>query len=240
MEAFYNERFFTLSLGSFAVWTWIFPILLGAAFFNVLQLELRYLTGFAVFSLLFEYFSGTSLALDFFLNLDLVETRTNYPYYHLVTPVFCWFQIKIFAPVLRKVMSVRLLNGSFLAFLLFCAWNAWKGDGYQQFNGNTLVLLSISCILMGVTYFIYLLQTLITERPERSALFWLSSGTVIYYSGSFLVWLAVEYINVSRAEFYSIYNIHSALSILLHLCYCVAIWVAVTEKNQDLLTTMHS
>ncbi len=233
MELFYNQRFLTFSLSSLGVWTWALPIMLGLIFLRSLHVELRWLLYLSVFSIAFEYISATPWALNKF------ETPTNYPYYHLVTPVYFWFHLKIFKPLLLRYFSQQLINGVLIAFILFCCWNAFWGDGLLNFNGQSLALLSSSCILIGASFFIYLLRTLSTERPEELALFWLSVGTVIYYSGSFLLWLAVKYINFSRSEFDSLYNIHSALSILLHLFYSMAIWKDATNKNQNLLT-VHS
>lgn len=231
MNLFWNERFLTPTFSSISVWSWILPILLGLFYYKLLYQELRWLLYFSIFSLAFEYFSGMPLAINVF------ETPTNYPYYHAVTPIFFGFHLLIFKPVIRETLPPKLISWLFAAFTLFCVWNAWWGDGLMNFNGNSLALLSVSCILIGITFFIYLLRMLTTERPERSAFFWLSVGTVIYYSGSFLLWLAVRYINFSRAEFYSIYDIHAALSIFLHLCYCGAILSAVYYRDQDLLTT---
>lgn len=231
MDVFVNERFLSYSLSSLSIWSWILPAILGAYYIKSLPTELRWLLYLCIFSIVFEYFSATPFALNQF------ETPTNYPYYHLAVPVIFGFHLKIFQPVLSRVISGRIIPILLVFFALFCCWNAIWGDGLMHFNGNSLALLSSSCILIGIAFFIYLLRSLSTERPERSSLFWLSVGTVVYYSGSFLLWLAVEYINFSQAEFDSFYSIHSVLGILLRITYCAAIWTAVTYKDQDLLTT---
>lgn len=224
MDQFYNERFFSPDLSSYAVWGTGVVALLGLIRYNRLGFSQRWVIVYVLFSVVFEYFSAMPWALNWF------ATPTNYPYFHVSIPFFFAVSLGAFKPILAAIFSPDLVKWLIIGMFAFCCWNAIWGDGIMNFNGKSLAAYSIAMILAGCTYFIYLLQKMNVERPELDPLFWISVGYIIYHAGNFLLWLAVKYINFSRAEFYSIYDTHAMLTFFINGCFCIALLIKSKPK----------
>lgn len=205
-------------------------MLLGMILFGRLGFSQRWVVAYALFSVVFEYFSAMPWAVNWF------ATPTNYPYFHLSVPFFFAISLLAFKPVFTAIFPRNFIKWLIAGMFVFCCWNAVWGDGLMNFNGKSLAAYSIAMILAGCTYFIYLLQNMHVERPELDPLFWISVGYIIYHAGNFLLWLAVKYINFSRAEFYSIYDTHAMLTFFINGCFCIALLIRTGPESTNTQT----
>ena len=122
----------------------------------------------------------------------------------------------------RQLMSV--VAGAFVAYALFRGIFLFKLIGLHpglQVGAN-LVLLG----LVGV-YFHHLLQELRAQPLRRDPLFWVSVGVLVFALGDLLIGLFSNYVlaHYSKEFFLAMWNVHNLLSIVLYLCYGLALWM---------------
>ncbi|MFT7120439.1 MAG: hypothetical protein ACJAZ9_000612 [Neolewinella sp.] len=79
---------------------------------------------------------------------------------------------------------------------------------------------------------------MIVESLDRDPLFIVAAGVLIYFSGNFLLWIFLTYINFDRSFFYSIYNINSVLCLVLNLFLAGALLIEKEPFTADTTTQL--
>lgn len=179
---------------------------------------------FVVFALLMDHVSTDKDV------SQLLSSETNSPWYHLGTPILFLLLSRFYSNYLFKG---RLTFFRWLLPLVFCLIaliNALVGDGFYNFPAVTVGLYSASGILFTVSFFMYLLNSLEVKQLEKSPMFWVSTGMLIYYSGNFLVWIGMNLLTYNSDFFFSIYRISYGLTILLNCFFIIAI---ILKPNTD-------
>lgn len=233
MKYFFNEYFFSLKLSSLAVYSSVLPLLVFWIVCKRPYVHIKKkIAWFAGFSLFMEYVSSNRT-----FNSDFLS-GTNSPFYHLGTPVLMLLVLWLYKKPLRKLLSGAGLLSLQIGLVLFCAWNAVWGDGLFQFPSLTVALYSIIGIALPLVYLYQLLQSMNVARLDQDPLFVSAAGLLIYYSGNFLLWLFITYIDSDNDTFYSIYRVNAVLCMVLNVFFCLAILTNTkTEENTQPSTT---
>ncbi len=174
--------------------------------------EMLYFLGMAVF------FEGLSRYLH-------GKGVNNLPYLHLYTFLEFGVISLFFFRTLKNYFSRKLLLSLIIGFLIFAPINAFFIQGIYNFNTNARALECIILILFSFMYYYMILNELKVKEPTKSTDFWLNTGFLIYFSGSFVVFMlsnvllkkSLEVINVAWA-------MHSMLLAVLHILISIGLW----------------
>lgn len=102
-------------------------------------------------------------------------------------------------------------------FLIFSLVNLIFIQGPQSFNSYTSSLASVCFILMSLTYFYVLIQQLPTESITKLPMFWVNAAILIYYSGTFFLYLSADYlINVLNNDLVTFWMFHHFFGLLFN------------------------
>lgn len=212
MEYLLNQYLFDGEFQSFGSLAWLFPLLAGLFTWRRLRTYVqRAVIGFAAGSFLLEYLST---------NRDLtaaISGSNNSPFYHIGLPILFWLMSRLYIPEIGDWLSNRRYSIVLTGFGLFVVINALWGDGFMNFPSLSVGVYSLIGILLPIIYMLELLTSLAIPRLDRDPLFIAASGMLIYFSGNFLLWIFLSYINFEYDFFHSIYRVNTVLSILLNL-----------------------
>lgn len=191
--------------------------ILGLVRFRQLQSGLRYLVGLVWFGLAVQLAAGK--VAELFSSNNFLFPFWFAGFVGLLTLVY---HRGLPAGRPRQLMSV--IAGAYVAYALFRGIFLFKLIGLHpglQVGAN-LVLLG----LVGV-YFQNLLQELRAQPLRHDPLFWVSVGVLVFALGDLLIGLFSNYVltHYSAAFFRNMWAGHNLLSIVLYLCYGLALWM---------------
>ena len=191
--------------------------LIGGLRFNRLPPNLRYLAGLAWFELPIE------LACEILRVLD----RNNL----FLMPIYTVGELGLLALVYRQTLqsatfskAVPWLVGAFTTYALL---DSLLGSGLASFRPGQQVVQSVLILGMVGLYFRKLLNELSVQHLTREPMFWVSTGLFIY----FLVYLQIALFSDFLLRHYSlqlnrsVWMVQYLFAIVLHSCYCLALWM---------------
>lgn len=153
----------------------------------------------------------------------------NLPMLHLFTVL----QFVLLANIMRKVLvpliSNRTLNILMMAFILFASIDALFLNGIDNFNSYSRPLASFILVFLALCYFYKTLKELKVKSLDKEPLFWLHIGILIYFSGSFFIFLFTNYIKTSNDALFTLWGIHAIFNIFLNISYAIALWIQPTN-----------
>jgi hypothetical protein len=233
MDYLINESLGKWQFSHLGIYSWLIPVavVLLIRKERLDSLSKRILI-FAVFSLLLEYFSTNQIILNDLFN------GTNSPFYHVAVPIYFLLLVSIFYSYLLQIFRRNTIKLISLAFVLFCLGNSILGEGILSFPSFSIGVYSLLSIMLAIGYLFFLLQTMIVESLDRDPLFIVAAGVLIYFSGNFLLWIFLTYINFDRSFFYSIYNINSVLCLVLNLFLAGALLIEKEPFTADTTTQL--
>lgn len=144
---------------------------------------------------------------------------------HLFTVVEFGVLAYLFAPYLSHYIRPRAFQGLIVGFAVFAVLNSIFIDGIMRFNAFARAIESVLVIALVLLYFYTLLRSLEIKHLDRSPLFWVGAGSLIYFSGSLFVFIYSNKILSSTSSSFTIWGIHAFLNILHNIFYAIALWV---------------
>ncbi|GEM_PF-1524970 len=129
----------------------------------------------------------------------------------------------------RKPLKLFLIcfNGYFIIDALFFKdLKHWE----YNFNSNLTTSASIILIVLALSYFHKLLKEVRYQKLERNSQFWISSGIVMYYSGTLILFLLGNQVNDPEYSYYyelhfAAWGLNSFFNLVLNTTYTIALWV---------------
>ena len=150
---------------------------------------------------------------------------SNLPLLHLYTFVQFILLAWVYRVHLHKTLSLPLQRAFLGGFALFVVLNALWLDGIENFNPHARAVESILLVVLALSYFYSLMREMRIARLESDSLFWISCAVLLYFSGSFLLFIVSKYISSSEPVMLTVWGIHSVLNILANIIYVIALWV---------------
>jgi hypothetical protein len=115
-------------------------------------------------------------------------------------------------------------------YLLFGLVNLFFIQGLRQYNSYTWSVSNVCIIVTSLTYFYVLIQQLPTESITRLPMFWINAAMLIYYSGTFVVYLATDYlVNVLKNDLITTFYFHHFLGLIFYSILWYALWLIRQE-----------
>lgn len=191
------------------------PILIGFLRFNKLEKHIKLLLYYLCVSAMVEMYG-----------LLLVEKGTNNLFlFHISSFVeiifLLWVYFKESKSFLSKNKLYFLLGlNCFIAFGDAFLWGSLK-----IFNAYSLTVGSVILIFVSIRYYYLLMKNLNVKRIERSAMFWVNTGVLIYYAGNLFTFAGTKFLSRSLSDFYLMWGLHSIMNIVMLLMFSTAfIW----------------
>ncbi len=147
-----------------------------------------------------------------------------YNFYTLIAFNLLWFIYKESIPKLRNLATLIIQ----IAINLFGVVNFIFIEKWNSFNSNLMVATSISFLFLAVFSFRQILQQIQYTRLEKSPIFWINTGVIIYYSGTLILFLLSNQINsISKSAnnlHLAVWALNSVFNIILMSAYSFALW----------------
>jgi hypothetical protein len=209
-------RFF-ISTSTYSV---ALPLVIGLVRFNRLQIIQRYILALVVFSILVEL---AAVLLGRLLHLR------NLPLLHVFSAVQFTLLWLVFAKRLIPPFSKRFFWGILTAFWFFAIICAIWIDGIYNFNAHARSFGAILIIFFCLCYFYQRLRKLDLENLEADPLFWVATGSLIYFSGSLMLFIISNYILPDESMSFSLWGVHGIFNTFNNLFFMIALWVQPTK-----------
>ncbi len=159
--------------------------------------------------------------------------RNNMPFFHIyILAEFLIFS-KVFYIMLKPKKSMTrawiILAGSFTFIWVL---NVFIGEGWWGFPDYIHALEAVIILSFVFKWFMKMLRERKILHPEKTFEFWMCAGLLIYFTGSFLLFLFPKFLIKTGPEIFdAIWEVTSILIILLYILYTVALlWVKKTIK----------
>ena len=190
------------------------PTILGAALFNRFPRELKILSIFIF---------GTCF-LELVVYIASLYNVNNMAIFHLFTYMEFGCISLIYYEILKSIKVIRrfIISLSVL-FAILSIYILFEWESLSSYNSMQRGLEHVF-VLMYIVQFINLFsKRQASERFLMKPYFILSLGFIIYFSGTFLIFLdANRYIRFDQLENWSI---HSLLNIMLNTTYFIVLWM---------------
>jgi hypothetical protein len=148
-----------------------------------------------------------------------------------IMPFYTVGELALLALVYRRTLrsatfgrAMPWLVGGFAAYTLA---DCLLAPNLAWFKPAQQVLQSLLILGMVGLYFRQLLRDLQTQRLAQEPMFWVSAGLLLYFLGYLQIALFSNYLlkHYSLAFNRNIWTIHYGLALVLHSCYCLALWL---------------
>lgn len=189
---------------------------------GIVMLFLKKIHGIKIYILLLV---ASSSITNFFTEI-LAHYKVNNMYImNIYTVVEFILLAEVYKNELKKFISIRIINYIIFSFLVFFAFNIVFIQPITELNNYVLVLESILLIIFSILYFYKTLQTLDTDELVKESMFWISAGTLFYFSATALIFLFAHYFGqYSRTFNQLVWAIHTfcltifIVSLFISLC----------------------
>jgi hypothetical protein len=205
-----------LDLDLFSAYSIVLPAMTGIGTYRKQIKPLKKLSGLIFIALILDL-SGTIFA-NYGLN--------NMWMFHSYTSMETVFLSLIFIDLLtkwKKSMVRFLLRG----FCLFSVMNIIQLESLDEFNSNQRLIAGITIIFYVMTYFFQIFQEAKINRLERNAYFILASALLIYFTGTFFLFIFGK--DAPTAVTLRLWDVHSILNIFLNIGYSLTLWKGVKK-----------
>jgi hypothetical protein len=149
--------------------------------------------------------------------------------------VFLYNVHSIFNFWIISYLYFRLLNGKFWRYFIIVSnivllgfalydFETLSNWNTERFNDYSYPIAGFFTIILLLQYFFQLLKKLEVPRLSDFPLFWFSSGALIYYSGTFFMYLVIHTVNTNHSLGRLYWPIDAILSITFHILVAIATW----------------
>jgi len=159
-----------------------------------------------------------------FLIIKYQDTPNNLPVYNLYVIFSFAFINRIYAKGLNNKIFTPLFNWLLVFFGGFTLVNLIFLQPITTYNTNLIILSYTFYIAMCIIYFYRDLKESSLNQPKKP-IFWLSTGMLIYYSGSLMLFVFINQIIASSKEVIEMcWTLNAILFVLLNIFYALALW----------------
>ena len=148
----------------------------------------------------------------------------NVIYYGFTVGEFLLLEI-VFSKAIIPFLSRTFFKLITLFFLCFVAVDMFWLSGINQFNNYSTAVEGLLLIFFSIVFFYKTLKELKIRDLEKEPLFWISTGVLLYFSGSLFIFLFTNYVNSSNTVLFIIWGIHAIFGMILNLFYSITLWM---------------
>lgn len=190
--------------------------IMGLVRFRLLSVQLRYLAALTIFEFPLEV-AGLAIKIVHGNNLFLM-------------PIYTIGELALLALLYRQTLQLpafsRVAPWVVAGFAVYVLGDS-LALGVSWYRPGQQLIQSLLILGMVWLYFRKLLSELQVRYLAQEPMFWVSTGLLIYFLGYLQIALFSNYLlqHYSPEFNHNMWAVHTLLSIVLHLCYCVALWM---------------
>ncbi|WP_157585729.1 hypothetical protein [Runella zeae] len=166
-----------------------------------------------------------SIVIEILRNIKEIDLNTVF-LYNIHCMVNFWLISYLYAQLLTGKFWQYFIIVSNIFFIIFTLYDFETVSNWNtiHFNRFSYQLAGAFAIILLLQYFFQLLKKLEVPRLSNFPLFWFSSGALIYYAGTFFMYLAINSFNGNPDLGKLYWPIDAILSIAFNILATVAIW----------------
>lgn len=158
--------------------------------------------------------------LSYFLAINGAGVEIIFHIYTILVSIFIFrlFKHEINLPFIEKVISIISVSFVFLSlyFLFF-------ENGFNEYNPEPYIVLSILIIMLTGYYFYYVFINLEIPKITEYYFFWINAAFVIYFSSTFFITVFEELL-ISAETQIILWPIQHAFAIMFNVIIAKGIW----------------
>lgn len=174
---------------------------------------------------LIKYYVWASLVFELINNGIAIQNKDNSLVYNIFSVFEClllgtyYYQI-LHSPTIRKGLITVLV-----VFMVGSIVNLLWGEG-SGFNANTYMVAALIMLVVSLLYYYQLLTSLEVPFLLKSPHFWINSGVLLYFSGSFFVFMFAGLIlSIEFKPEFEYWNITALLNITFRIILAISFWL---------------
>lgn len=177
------------------------------------------LKAFSYFLFLSGIIQSISLVLWF-------NNQNNLPLLHIYVPAGFFFLAVFYKKVLSGFIHPKIIWIILTLFTVFSIFNSFFLQNLYTYNSIALTIESVLLIILSLSTFLFLLNSIFKESKSIKSINWINSGIFIYYASSLLIFYFGEYLaSLSSSIFVkSTWMIHSIFSMIMYLFFFIGLW----------------
>lgn len=189
---------------------------MGLVRFRRLSTQLRYLAALTIF--------------EFPLEVAALAIKLSHGNNLFLMPLYTIGELALLALLYRQTLQLpafsRVAPWVVAGFAVYAIADS-LALGVSWYRPGQQIVQSLLILSMVGLYFWKLLSELQVRYLAREPMFWVSTGLLVYFLGYLQIALFSNYLlqHYSLEFNRNVWAVHTLLSIVLHLCYCVALWM---------------
>jgi len=204
--------------------------------FNWVSLVLA-LIFFARFSKSNKWLSVYLIILPFlvlWMNHEAYQLKNNMHLKH----VLAHFEISIFSLyyyfLFEKLFFKRLVLGLFVVYIIFSVFDTIYYEPFSTYPSNIGFVYSLMVILYSLLFFFEIYEKGEVLYIERHPHFWINSALLIYYSGTLILGLFINYLmyRIPREKFFDFDTFFSAMTIVFNVLVCIGLSIEAYQNRK--------
>jgi len=168
------------------------------------------------------------------VGLLLAQSGTNnMPLFHIITFVELLIFTSLYAKDaigFRRNLILFLGSGG----LLFLIVNVFVNEGILEFNSSARFVQALIILSFTVIWFIEVFQNLREESLTKDPIFFVTSGVLIYFTGSAVIFGLYNELLQSQIELLKmLWDVHAVLNIILNISIFIALFKLKNKLPQE-------
>lgn len=188
-----------------------------------LPLSLRFLGVFVLAAAILEFIA------DYYDNQGI----NNYFTLHIYTIIEHIFLMLYFRSLYEQKIVKRVLMVLMTLFISFCIANIFLWEPLDVLPYRPRLAECIIGMLLALYFFVDLFYKSHVTNLARYAHYWLVSGLLLYFAGTFFLNIVGQIAITSNKLGYDAYDIHSILNIFLNIIYTIVLWMGSRVSTSE-------
>lgn len=139
--------------------------------------------------------------------------------------IYTIFDFILITLIFKPVLPLKLSRFFLIGFPLFAAFNSIFFEHLKTENVLNRSLSALILMFYALIFFTKTLREMKILNLEKEPMFWISIGVLFYNAGSFFIFLFSHYLTPIHDLWFTYFGIHAIFTILLYICYTIALWV---------------
>lgn len=152
--------------------------------------------------------------------------------------VLAHFEISIFSLyyyfLFEKLFFKRLVLGLFVVYIIFSVFDTIYYEPFSTYPSNIGFVYSLMVILYSLLFFFEIYEKGEVLYIERHPHFWINSALLIYYSGTLILGLFINYLmyRIPREKFFDFDTFFSAMTIVFNVLVCIGLSIEAYQNRK--------
>lgn len=168
------------------------------------------------------------------INHEAYQLKNNMYLKH----VLAHFEISIFSLyyyfLFEKLFFKRLVLGLFICYVIFSVFDTIYYEPFSTYPSNIGFIYSLMLILYSLLFFFEIYEKGEVLYIERHPHFWINSALLIYYSGTLILGLFINFLmyRIPRDKFLNLDTFFSAMTIVFNVLVCIGLSIEAYQRRK--------